>query len=169
MKIDDYLYDEIRPALKQMDLWSLSAEKLMVMIVSHESAGLKYKKQQNGPALSYFQIEPATFKDIWFRYLKARKHYKSLVAQFLPDDVEEDEIDLLKELQHNNKFAIAMARMKLFMIPETLPRVTDDEGLSKYAKKYWNTHLGKATPEKYLKDFKIHALDKLEKTPEGWS
>jgi hypothetical protein len=169
MKIDQYLYDEIRPALKQMDLWSLSAEKILIMIASHESSGLKHRKQIKGPALSYFQIEPSTFKDIWDRYLKARKHYKSLVAQFLPADVEEDDIDLLDELKKNDKFAIAVARMKLFMIPETLPQVTDDQGLAEYAKKYWNTYKGKATPEKYLKDFKIHALDKLEEIPEGWS
>ena len=169
MNIDNYLYDEIRPTLKKMDLWSLSAEKILIMIASHESSGLKHRKQIKGPALSYFQIEPATFKDIWFRYLKVRKHYKSLVFQFLPADVEEADIDLLDELKNNDKFAIAVARIKLFMIPETLPQATDDQALAEYAKKYWNTFKGKATPEKYLKDFKIHALDKLEKNPEGWA
>ncbi len=164
MKIDDFLYKHIRPTLKKMDLWSLSAEKILVMIACHESGGLKYRKQQRGPALSYFQMEPATFEDIWNRYLKARKHYKDLVAQFLPDDMEP-----LEALQKNDNFAVAISRMKLFMRPETLPQVTDNQGLAEYAKKYWNSPLGKATPEKYLKDFKIHALDKLEEIPEGWS
>jgi len=165
MNIDDFLYLIIRPTLKKMDLWSLSAEKLLIMIACHESAGLKYRKQTGGgPALSYYQIEPLTFSDVYDRYLGDRKIKKQMVDQFLPEDIEP-----LKALKNNDEFATAIARMKLFMVPKKLPEVTDDEGLAKYAKKYWNSELGKATPEKYLNDFKLYAMDGLKQIPEAWS
>jgi len=163
MKIDYFIYNVIRPTLKQMEMWSPAAEKLLVMIACHESLGFKYRKQISGPAVSFYQIEPATFSDVWDRYLGARRLKKANVRQFMPDDLLP-----LNALAKSDEFATAIARMKLYMVPEALPLVTDDEGLARYAKKYWNSDLGKATPEKYLNDFNRYAVDELELMPEEW-
>jgi hypothetical protein len=52
------------------------------------------------------------------------------------------------------EFAAAFARVYLYTFPEPLPHADDLDGLARYAKQYWNTEAGKATPEKYLADFK---------------
>lgn len=163
MKIDHFIYNIIRPTLKKMDLWSPSAEKLLVMIACHESMGLRYRKQISGPAISFYQIEPKTFDDVWCRFLGARQVKKAAVSQFLPDGVTP-----LHALATSDEFATAIARMKLWMVPEALPLVSDDKGLAAYAKKYWNSELGKATPEKYLNDFYKYAIDELEYIPGEW-
>lgn len=164
MTIDYFIYNIVRPTLKQMGMWSPAAEKLLVMIACHESAGFKYRKQISGPAISFFQIEPATFSDVWDRYLGTRQLKKSNVSQFLPNDLAP-----LEALATSDEFATAIARMKLYMVPAALPLVTDDEALARYAKKHWNTYLGKATPEKYLADFQHYALDEMDLVPEEWA
>lgn len=163
MKIDYFIYNIIRPTLEKMDMWSPAAEKLLVMIACHESMGFRFRKQISGPAVSFYQIEPATFTDVWDRYLGRRQLKKANVVQFLPDD-----LTPIEALTISDEFATSIARMKLYMVPEALPLATDDEGLARYAKKYWNSELGKATPEKYLNDFQIYAVDELELIPEEW-
>lgn len=149
MNADDFLHTVVRPVLKTMEMWSPAAEKLLIMTAAHESGGFRHRVQIGGPALSYFQIEPPSFSDVWDRYLETRPAKKAKVEQFLPAD-----IDPLAALENDDKFACAIARMKYAMVPAVLPDVGDEMGLAAYAKEYWNTPLGKATAEKYFDDFK---------------
>ena len=43
---------------------SESAIRLLCMIAAHESGGFRFTKQIRGPAVSLFQIEPASFRDV---------------------------------------------------------------------------------------------------------
>lgn len=155
-----FLESVVRPVLHQLDKWSPAAEKLLIMTACHESGGFLHRTQVGGPAVSYFQIEPASFSDVWDRYLARRSDRFEKVVQFLPDNMEP-----LQALKEDDKFACAIARMKYAMIPEPLPHVTDNLGLALYCKTHWNTELGKATPEKYLDDFLRYAPDPM---PEEW-
>lgn len=161
MDSNRFLDETVTPVLKQMDMWSAEAEKLLIMTACHESGGYQYRVQVNGPALSYFQIEPASFSDMWDRYLADKPDRKEKVAQFLPEGM-----DTLEALEKDDQFACASARMIYAMEPTAIPHVKDDVGLSEYCKTYWNTELGKATPEKYLDDFRLYGPDP---EPEGWS
>lgn len=121
---------------------SEAAVRLLLMVAAHESGGFTYCKQKGGPALGLFQMEPATFADVC-DYLKSSGRFPALnnhwPATRMVIDVE---------------FAAGMARALFARIPEPLPDADDLEALAAYAKKYWNTEQGKATPEKYLNDFK---------------
>lgn len=161
MNANKFLADTVRPVLRKMDMWSFAAEKLLVMTACHESLGFRYRKQVKGPAVSYFQIEPNSFDDLWNRYLMARSDRFQKVVQFLPAA-----IDPIRALETDDAFACAVARMKYAAVPEALPGVSDDEGLARYCKDHWNTAFGKATPEKYLNDFQKYGPDPV---PEGWS
>ena len=49
---------------------SEASTNLLCMVAAHESGGFKYCRQIGGPAVSIFQMEPATFYDV-FQYFLA--------------------------------------------------------------------------------------------------
>jgi len=111
---------------------------------AQESRLGKYIAQINGPAKGIFQMEPATEKDLW-EYI-VRKDLTNLVGTasgvFGPN---------LLHLEGNLIYQIIMARIFYRRIKEAIP-----EGLvpqAKYYKKYWNTELGKATIDQYVKNY----------------
>ena len=60
----------IRPALTKINLWSSSAEELVLGTAIVES-GLTYLKQHgDGPALGLWQIEPATHEDLYTNFVE---------------------------------------------------------------------------------------------------
>lgn len=130
----------IRPVLKDMGHYSQAAENLLVMIAAHESKMGTYLKQIDGPALGIYQMEPTTA-----RWLDDGYDYRS--AQRLEDD-----------LTANLLYQTALARVFFTRFEEPLPHEKDLQGLAAYAKKYWNTRAGKATPEDYLDAYEPHHI-----------
>jgi hypothetical protein len=93
-------------------------------------------------------MEPATEKDLW-EYI-IRKDLKYLVSTvtgvFVPTPL---------HLEGNLIYQIMMARIFYQRVKEAIP-----EGLAlqaKYYKKYWNTELGKATVDQYVKNYTTYA------------
>lgn len=151
------------PTLKYLDpviSYSEEAVDLLMMTAAHESKGGTYLKQINGPALGVYQMEPTTHYDIYKNYLRFNPKIKSLLEDFTINAgilLQEGE-----DMVFNLAYATAMARVHYYRVPEALPkkdvRDWDIEGmylyrLAEYAKKYYNTYLGKAEPEDYYKDF----------------
>jgi len=132
----------IERALVRFDLpGDESSVRLLLMIAAHESGGFTYCKQVRGPAIGLFQMEPATF-DFIIGYLKRTGKYERINRAMI-----------FERMLIDTEFAAAMARVYLLTIPEPLPDANDFDALARYAKKYWNTNAGKATPEKYLNDY----------------
>ena len=94
----------------------------------------------SGPARGIFQMEPATHDDIW-RYLDRPKNriLREIVESM---GASED------ELVYNLRYATAMARIKFWYVPESLPETI--EGQAEYYKTYYNTAGGAGSVEKYL-------------------
>ena len=140
------------PVLKQMSIpYSEEAVELLLMTCAHESNGGKYIKQIEGPALGIYQMEPSTHDDIWNNYLEFRMELKrDLTSQSAFYDVD------ASEMIGNMYYATAMARIHYWRVPEPIPKLyqgLSESGLAQYCKDHYNTHLGKATPEKYLTDY----------------
>jgi hypothetical protein len=147
----------IIPVLKQMSIpYSEEAVELLAMTIAHESQGAKYIKQLGGgPACGHYQMEPATYMDIWENYLAYRNDLQiDLAAWGSCGDAE--------EMIGNLYYATAMARVHYWRVSEALPVLDRSQveleydflvELAHYAKDHYNTHLGKATPEKYLSDY----------------
>ena len=139
------------PVLDAMNMDSVAAEKLLIMTAAHESMGFRYRRQVGGPALSYFQIEPATLDDLYSNYLAYRPNRQKVVDVFVPIGMNRREA-----LEHDDRYACACARMIYARVAEALPDAGDEPALAAYAKRYWNTPAGKATAAKYLADFRAH-------------
>jgi len=148
---DDFLKETLEPVLTEMGMRSPSAEKLLIMTAAHESMGYRYRAQQGGPALSYYQIEPNTLDDLYTNYLAFRPAKQALLDAYLPEGMARAEA-----LENIDSYATAAARLIYGRVPDALPGVADSEALAKYAKKFWNTELGAATWEKYLSDYNLY-------------
>ena len=120
---------------------SESALRLLCMIAAHESGGFTYSKQLRGPALSLFQIEPRTYREL-IQYGK-RKGLK------LPNGPPE-------QLIFDTHLSAALGRLFFMRFKEPLPDKDDVPGMAAYAKKRWNTRYGKATAEDYESAYREH-------------
>ena len=151
----DQLRELITDVLKEFDMntegrvrFSENAVELLMLTAAHEShLGTYIKQTGEGPALGIFQMEPTTEKDIWDNYLK----YQYTIAEAVALCYSWHE----EELMWNLKYSILMARVHYFRVSAGLP--TTPEGHAKYAKVYYNTHLGKATEAEYLEDYLKYA------------
>ncbi|QFU04561.1 hypothetical protein FIU82_05965 [Pseudoalteromonas sp. THAF3] len=156
----------IRPTLTQLSdstgryMAGRNVEDLLVMIAAHESHFGKYRRQVGGgPARGIYQIEIPTHDDLFENYLEFRPEYKDAVLSFTGNDPRLD-----WQLENNDRYATAAARLLLWRKPEAIPAPADFSkspdpsgayllALAEYAKKHWNTEGGAATPEKYLEDY----------------
>ncbi|MEQ8443111.1 MAG: hypothetical protein RIM33_14240 [Alphaproteobacteria bacterium] len=141
----------IRPTLERADLYSKSAENLVLGTALAESRGGTYLKQLgSGPALGIYQMEPATHKDIYENFLSYRGSLRARAEQFLyPAD------DALTQLKTNLAYATVMCRIHYYRVPKALPDAADIDGLGAYWKDYYNTAEGAGTAEKFAKALRV--------------
>lgn len=159
---NEFLETSLRPVLQEMAVadprfYTPEAEKLMLMIACHESQGFQYIRQKRGPALSYYQIEPATLHDLLLNYLEKHGRDKlGLLREYEVTGISfEDNL-----VQPDQFFATCAARLQLWRFRASIPKEDDfdsawdhEVALAEYAKRYWNTAAGKATAHKYLDDY----------------
>jgi RHS repeat-associated protein len=141
-------YDNvIVPSLNSVGLYSPEAAQLMLAIAIHES-NLQYDTQiGGGPALGLLQMEPLTHDDIWENVISLNSELEDKVNALLNSS------DKLSELQHNDSYAVAMARIHFIRFSEELPALGDIQGMAEYWKKYYNTADGAGTVEQFLNDW----------------
>lgn len=161
----------IRPTLKYLEPeipYSEDAVELLMMTAAHESHLGTYIAQVNGPALGIYQMEPATEQDIFVNFLQF-KHTLDDKVEYLTNDLYEH---FIPELMCNLAYSTAMARVHYYRVPEALPtrkaikhpdqkeEVTLDWiiAMAKYAKKHYNTELGKATWQQYADAYQRYCL-----------
>ena len=143
--------DEVlRPALKEVGLWSPEAELLLMITCAKESLMGFYLKQLNdGPAVGVFQMEPNTYYDIVNHYLEYRPELTDKVLDacslhYLPG---------ANYLISNLKLATIMARLQYYRVSSALPEVDDIDGMARYWKEHYNTIDGKGSPEEFLESY----------------
>ncbi len=140
-QIRDNLID---PTLKAIDLHSPEAVDL-VLFTGLQESGYRYIKQLgSGPALSFWQIEPATMHDIYQNYLRFRPDLDNQIKQFLAKTPFEE------QLIWNMAFAVVMCRIVYRRSPLPLPKVGDGPGMAHIWKQAYNTHLGAGHPQEFI-------------------
>ena len=98
-----------------------------------------------GPAVGFFQVEPATARDIITNYVSYRKPIlKSL------QDLGYKEDDMLYRIKSNIALQVAFCRLKYRRDPFPVPKAHDKEGQAEYWKRVYNTELGKGTIKHFL-------------------
>lgn len=141
-----FLVDTIRPTLQSIGLHTPAAEQLLLGTAMQESNLVHRRQLGNGPARGYFQMEPATHNDIWNNYLAFKPTLGAKIASLLSAPT----ADRIGELEHNDRYACAMARAHYHRVPAALPAEGDIVGMAHYWKRYYNTVLGAGKPEEFL-------------------
>lgn len=139
----------VRPALVHINHYSLGAEQLVMATGMAESRMHYIQQVGRGPARGLFQMEPLTHEDIWSRYLSTKTH---LVNDLMGLTMRN--MDLLEQLRGNLFYAAAMCRIYYLRFREPLPEDGDWEGMARYWKKYYNTHLGAGTHAGFIRKSK---------------
>ncbi len=107
----------IRPALQALEPiipWTRAAENLVLGTAAHESGGFVHRVQigaqglGTGPARGLFQMEQATFRDLYGRYLGAHPVLRGKVDTLWPNDGS----DPWPQIETNDRFAAAMCRIR---------------------------------------------------------
>ncbi len=117
----------------------------MIFATGMAETGYRVLKQIKGPALGFFQMEPATCKDMWKNYIAYRPHYKS---KLLALGFDENDMDFC--ITSNIALQIAFCRLHYRRVPSALPKAGDIEGQAKYWKNHYNSALGKGTHEHFI-------------------
>ena len=146
----DALRALIKSTLAPLGLYSPAAEELLMATCAQESAlGLYRRQQGGGPALGIFQMEPATFQDIFSNYLAYKPALLTDVCALATTQPPRP-----VELVTNDAFAVLMARIHYLRAPGALPPATDLAGIWNYYRGHYNTVLGKATQEEFYANYK---------------
>ena len=130
----------IKPVLEMLILSSPEAEELLVFTCAVESLGGTYLKQVNGPALGIYQMEPATYVDIWQNFIKTQGRLFMIMLSNFQTGFMPSEDRMIYDL----RFATCMARLHYERVKEPLPNAKDENAIWEYYKKYYNTSKGSA-------------------------
>ena len=132
-------------ALKEMDLYSHEAADLIYKTGMAETGYKHLKQMGGGPAIGFWQVEPATLIDIMDNYVKYRpeleKRLKSLGFNRKHMQV---------RVMSNIALQAAFCRLKYKRDKYRLPKSNDLESQAKYWKRVYNTYLGKGTIEHFM-------------------
>lgn len=142
-------HEIVTPALTKIGLASPAAINLVTGIGLAES-GYRTRRQVGGPALGFWQMEPATEQDCWTNFLDYRPLLAALVCKLSGRREQEITPQLLL---NNDLYAAAMCRVKLYRSPKPLPSATCALALSLFHKEVYNTSLGKADPYQNVRLF----------------
>lgn len=139
----------IESVLRQMGMYSLSAEVLMLGTAAHESHLGKYLKQIKGPARGPYQMEPDTEKDIWENYLCYRPGRARLITNITGVDTPDDD-----HLTYNLVYSTAMARLHYRRISEPFPPADNLPAIASYWDRHYNRNPEKGFPAQFINDYR---------------
>lgn len=146
----------VRPALQMLGLWSQVAEDLVMGTAAQESHFAYLEQLHQGPAMGIFQMEPATFKDLWINFINNKPKLKaSLLAMVINDPSP-------VEMAWNLRFAAAMCRVHYYRKSEPLPPTSDPKLLGAYWKKHYNTIHGAGTIDEFVTNYNKYVLNKSD-------
>lgn len=139
----------IQPALDKIAAYSEEAEELLVATLAHESLGGTYLSQIKGPALGIYQMEAATYDQLWQGFITTRPVLMRNLLTGCGYVVRPD----ASVMVHNLWYATMMARIYYLRVPDKLPAADDLQAIYQYYKSYWNTALGKADEGSFMKHY----------------
>ncbi len=139
--------------IKEIISWTLEelnmhSDDAVELIYRTGMAETKYRhliQMGGGPAVGFFQCEPATMRDIIENY-----------ASYRPDIMTKlyalgyDEKDAEMRMMGSIPLQVAFCRLKYRRDKHAIPDLDDIAGQAKYWKRVYNTELGKGTIDHFL-------------------
>ena len=141
----------LQPALDALALYSEEAEELLVATMAQESLGGTYLCQDNGPAFGIYQMEPRTHDDLWNTILVRDQNVRWKIMKTLNTASNPAASRMVWDLY----YATFMARVFFLRITEPLPPHNDIELIWQYYKSFWNTNLGSAQKDAFIKNYNV--------------
>ena len=133
-----------------------SAVTLILETGMVESRYIYLRQLGDGPARSFWQIEPATCIDNLQHYLKHRKNLMGKCAKASLVDLKYWQMfdeDLWAEILEKNIAAgIIHCRLKYWRVPKKMPNTIEEQAI--YWKKYYNTEGGAGDPQHFIESAK---------------
>ncbi|MDE1149702.1 MAG: hypothetical protein PW843_24385 [Azospirillaceae bacterium] len=124
----------------------------LVLGTCAQETGFNYLAQYpTGPAVSPWQIEPATRASVVKALEKSYPDLAEAVAALLVPGIDPD-----VQLAWNLAYAVAICRCLYWLEHRPLPVASDGPGLAAYWKDFYNTHLGKGTVEEFQHNYTLH-------------
>ena len=145
----------VRPVLKYLDMWSESAENLIIGTAIQESHLTYLKQLGGGPAVGLFQMEPNTHDDLWTNYIKFRPPIVTKLQGLTFNRLIQDRFIPIaaNEMIGNMYYATAMCRIHYKRVPAPLPS-SNPKDLAMYWKQHYNTPQGAGTPAEFISNYK---------------
>lgn len=146
----------IRPVLSRLAdveprMQGPSSERLLLGTAIAESR-LTLMVQTRGPALSFFQIEPATVRWLTLDWLASRERLREAVTAFCFHG-----LSIEDQLAGNQHLACALARLRYWVADAPLPAADDIDALGRYWKAHYNTRAGKGRADEWARMFRAYA------------
>lgn len=134
----DLKWRVVAPVLDALGLGGPAAVALLTGTALVESRAARLVQGGGGPALGIWQMEPATHDALW-RMLGGADHadLETRVRRMTCSD-----IPRVQQLVGNLRYGCAMARVKYFFDPVSLPDAKDADRLCSYWKRIYNSALG---------------------------
>ena len=136
----------------------MAAENLLLGTCAQESSMGKYLVQRGkGPALGIFQMESATYDDLFENFLIYNKKFGQMVTQLAHQE------GLLKRSEaermvYDLRYAALMCRVHYLRFKEDLPNAYDIPALARYWKIYYNTIQGKGEEEEFIANYNRYVV-----------
>lgn len=135
---------EIADAARMPHFAAPAAIDLVMGTAAAESEFAAIHQVGGGPALGFWQIEPATARDVRDNYLRYRPALDDAVKRALHDLGPWE-----RQLATSLTLGAIMCRLIYLRWPGPLPRHGDVPGYAAYWKAHYNTRLGAGTEQKF--------------------
>lgn len=160
IRAKDLIEEIIRPVLKDINLYSLSVEKLIAGTIAQESLMGKYLVQNGGPAKGIIQMEPETHDDIHKNYLKYTINLKSNIIKSCGiQEIYNNRTPSSDFLIYNLRYCVCMCRAHYYRKSEALPDQDRIDEMARYWKDHYNTYLGKGKKTDFLENWDRYLSD----------
>lgn len=145
----------IIPTLQEMDTYKSGMYSDVAVILLLGTAlvesNLTYLKQNKGPALGVYQIEPKTADDVMARYIMGKPSFHAMFEQMIGGHWSTNYQSLIVS---DLKFATMVARIRYWM--EVEPLGTTLEDAAAYWNKHYNTNRRKGTDQDFIRKYKAN-------------
>lgn len=155
------LVDVVRPALAAIGLPGVVSEKLVMGTAAKESGFQAIRQIGGGPAVSFWQIEPATLIDTWNRLPIEITQKASMLVPHSPASIYAHSTDILSVLPGDMYVGAAMCRCVYYMKPFRAPAILDMADAAYLWKTWYNGPQGAGTEDEFCAAWKAFGLDAL--------
>lgn len=136
----------IKPALEKIQIYSPNDVELLMFTCATESRGGYFLKQEGGPALGIYQMEPLTYNDIWVNFINLKQSLLTMMINNFGCGRTPSEDRLVYDLE----FATVMCRIHYMRNHEVIPDHQEADLIWSYYKRYYNTALGAAKKDESI-------------------